>query len=447
MKNILLLGAGRTAFFLVKYLLNACEAHNWHLTVGDYNLDNIDDIAPDHPKLTKIKFDVSDTELAAQSVGGSDIVISLLPAQYHIVVGKICLELNKDFLSASYVSDDFKALAGEVEKKGLLFLKETGLDPGIDHMSAMRLLNDIRGRGGQIQKFYSYTGGLMSPRHIENPWEYKFTWNPMFVVTAGRDGGMYLRDGHIKRIPYHRLFKEIDELHMPGYGVFDAYYNRNSLKYIKEYELNDVDTVVRYTLRRQGFCEAWHPLVALGLTDNIHEFDFDQPLTNRQFLDLFIRMGEGSLEERVSRAINQPIDSDVFAKLKWIGLFDEREIPISTGTSASFLKEVLASKWKMEANEKDMIYMAHVCYYELNGKTFKHKSYLAVEGENRSETAMAKTVGLPLAIAAKQRLLGEISLTGLHIPTRKELYEPILNELSQHGIGFEEIEEVVAVLG
>lgn len=443
MTNILLLGAGRTAFYLVKYLLNTCEEHNWHLTVGDFNVQNIDDIVENHERLSKIKFDINDSALAKQEIGHATAVISLLPAQFHIEVGRTCLELGKHFFSASYVSDDFKELKSEIAQKGLLFLKETGLDPGLDHMSAMRVLDHIRAKGGEIKKFYSYTGGLMSPSHQDNPWEYKFTWNPMFVVTAGRDGGMYLRDGRIKRIPYHRLFKEIDELQMPGYGVFDAYYNRNSLKYINEYHLDDVKTVVRYTLRRQGFCEAWHPLVSLGLTDNIHEFDFDKPITNRQFLNLFIRIGDGTLEERVSRVINQPQYSEVFRKLKWLGLFDDVEIPLMKGTSAAFLREILMPKWEMESSEKDMIYMAHVCYYTLDGKTFKHKSYLAVEGINRSETAMAKTVGLPLAIAAKQKLLGNIELSGLHIPTVPELYHPILNELADLGVEFAEIEEEI----
>ena len=443
MTNILLLGAGRTAFYLVEYLLKACEQHNWRLTIGDYNEQNIHDIVGDHERVSKIKFDISDPVQARQEVGSASAVISLLPAQFHITVGRLCLELNKHFFSASYVSDDFKELGDEIKRKGLFFLKETGLDPGLDHMSAMRVLDGIRNKGGIIEKFYSYTGGLMSPTHRDNPWEYKFTWNPMFVVTAGRDGGMYLREGHIKRIPYHRLFREIDELHMPGYGVFDAYYNRNSLKYINEYRLDNVNTVVRYTLRRQGFCEAWHPLVSLGLTDNIHEFSFDKPITNRQFLNLFIRVGEGTLEERVSKVINHSQNSEVFTKLRWLGLFDDTEISLLKGTSAAFLKEILMPKWQMLSTEKDMIYMAHVCYYTLNGKTFKHKSYLAVEGQNRGQTAMAKTVGLPLAIAAKQKLLGNIKLSGLYIPTLPELYHPILDELANIGIEFAEIEEAI----
>lgn len=443
MKTILLLGAGRTAHYLIEYLDKASAEHNWRLRVGDYSEDLLSEI-PESPYIHTLQFDVNDEVQRLEEVAKADLVISLLPAQFHIKVGKTCLELGKHFLSASYVSDDFKELAGQIESKGLLFLKETGLDPGLDHMSAMRMLDDIRKEGGVIKRFQSYTGGLMSPDHKDNPWEYKFTWNPMFVVTAGRDGGIYLREGNIKRIPYHRLFKEIDVLEMPGHGTFDAYYNRNSLKYVQEYKLNDVETIIRYTLRRKDFCKAWAPLVSLGLTDNIFEFNFDRNISNREFLGLFIRTGEGSLEERVSKAINQPIDSDVFKKLQWLGLFSDDLIDLKKGTSAAFLQKIIMPRWEMLPEEKDMIYMAHVCYYELNGQLKKRKCYLAVEGANQSETAMAKTVGLPLAIAAKSVLSGEIELKGLHIPTIPELYHPILNELENLGVVFEEVEEEVA---
>ena len=435
MKTILLLGAGRTAHYLIEYLDNAAKQNQWHLRVGDYSEALLAEI-PASPQLSTTRFDVNNAAQCLDEIAKAEVVISLLPAQFHIKVGKTCLELGKHFLSASYVSDDFKELSTQIADKGLLFLKETGLDPGLDHMSAMRMLDSIRKEGGKIKRFQSYTGGLMSPDHTENPWEYKFTWNPMYVVTAGRDGGMYLRNGNIKRIPYHRLFKEIDVLDMPGHGRFDAYYNRNSLKYIDAYNLDEVDTVIRYTLRREGFCEAWKPLVSLGLTDNTFEFSFKTPITNRDFLNLFIRKGQGSLEQRVSKAINQPTDSEVFRKLKWLGLFDETELPITAGTSAAFLKEIIMPKWQMLPEEKDMIYMAHVCYYELNGELRKRKAYLAVEGINMQETAMAKTVGLPLAIAAKKLLEGKIELRGLHIPTLPEFYNPILEELEAHGIAF-----------
>lgn len=442
MKTILLLGAGRTAHYLIEYLDKAAKQNEWHLRVGDYSENLLAEI-PSSPQLSTTRFDVNNAAQCLDEIAKADIVISLLPAQFHIKVGKTCLELGKHFLSASYVSDDFKELSTQIADKGLLFLKETGLDPGLDHMSAMRMLDSIRKEGGKIKRFQSYTGGLMSPDHTENPWEYKFTWNPTFVVTAGRDGGIYLRNGNIKRIPYHRLFKEIDVLDMPGHGTFDAYYNRNSLKYVQEYKLDEVDTIIRYTLRRKDFCKAWAPLVALGLTDNIFEFNFDKNISHRDFLNLFIRTGEGTLEERVSKAINHPIDSDVFRKLQWLGLFSDDIIDLKKGTSAAFLQKIIMPRWEMLPEEKDMIYMAHVCYYELNGKLMKRKCYLAVEGENQSETAMAKTVGLPLAIAAKNILTGNINLTGLQIPTVPELYHPILDELESLGVVFEEVEEAV----
>lgn len=289
----------------------------------------------------------------------------------------------------------------------------------------------------------SYTGGLMAPDNKENPWEYKFTWNPAYVVTAGRDGGIYLKNNKVKRIPYQRLFKEIDVLDMPGYGSFDAYYNRNSLKYIDEYGLSEVETVIRYTLRRQGFCEAWAPLVTLGLTDNIFEFNFTEPKSRREFIDMFIREGEGNLEDRFSRTIGHSKNSKVFEKLAWLGLFSEENLPVTSGTSAKMLEQILLDKWQMKPHERDAIYMAHVCYYSLNNELYKRKCYLAVEGQNQNETAMAKTVGLPLAIAAELLLKGNLALTGLHIPTQAAIYQPVLNMLAQQEISFQEIEEQI----
>lgn len=441
MKRILLLGAGRTAHFFIESILSTAQTENWHLRVGDFLQTSLEQLPENSEHFSKVLFDVKSNEQVEIEVLAADVVVSLLPANFHYDVASKCLQFGKHFLSASYVSDDFKRIAHEVEAKGLLFIKEVGLDPGLDHMSAMRMLDGIRNKGGEIKRFLSYTGGLMSPSLKNNPWEYKFTWNPMYVVTAGRDGGIYLRRGKIKRIPYHRIFKEIDVLDMPGYGTFDAYYNRNSLNYIDEYKLQNVESVIRYTLRRKGFCEAWAPLVSLGLTDNNFEFLFDNSITKREFLNMFIRMGEGSLEERVSRVIGHAPDSEVFEKLKWLGLFDDESLPIRSGTSAKVLEQIIMPKWKMEPNDKDMIYMAHVCYYTLKGKTYKRKSYLAVEGQNQEETAMAKTVGLPLAAATKLVASGNFNQKGLHIPTIPQLYNPILNELEKWEISFNEIEE------
>ena len=446
MKNILVLGAGRTAFYLVNYLLEQGKKYNWTLRLGDREEENLTIFRKESDNFTPFLFDVMNEQQACEEVKNADVVISLLPAQFHEKVGALCLKFEKHFLSASYVSPEFKSWEKEIADKGLYFIKETGLDPGLDHMSAVQMLDDIRSKGGTIDQFLSFTGGLMSPSQQGNPWQYKFTWNPMYVVTAGRDGGNYLREGQIKRIPYHRLFEEIDFLDMPGYGSFDAYYNRNSFKYVKEYGLESTDTVIRYTLRRQGFCKAWAVFVSLGLTDNNFEFDFDEPLTNRSFLNMFIRKGEESLEDRFCKAAKCQRGDEVYTKIEWLGMFDETEIPIKKGTSAVFLKEILSQKWAMLDTDKDMIYMAHVCYYQNQGRLFKKKHFLAVEGENKSETAMAQTVGLPLAMAAKLVLLDKLGAPGLMIPNRPDLYQPILAELKERGVGFQEIEEELTYL-
>ncbi len=438
MYRILLLGAGRTANYFVDYVLSKGIKNAWHLRVGDFLQTSLELLPVQSEHFSKVLFDVNNETQVEQEVMNADLVVSLLPAQFHYTVAKQCIRFGRHFLSASYVSDEFKAAAEEIKQKGLVFIKETGLDPGLDHMSAMKMLDEIRDQGGQIKRFLSYTGGLMSPDLQNNPWQYKFTWNPMYVVTAGRDGGIYLRRNKIKRIPYHRLFKEIDELEMPGNGVFDAYYNRNSLKYIHEYKLENVETVIRYTLRRKGFCESWAPLVSLGLTDNQFEFNFDKPITNREFLSMFVRKGEGSLEERVVKIIGHDQNSEVFKKLQWFGLFDKTPVKILNDTSAQFLLNIIMPKWALDTDDRDAIYMAHVCYYEQNNQLFKRKSYLAVEGESSEKTAMAKTVGLPLAAATNLVASGKFNQPGLHIPTSVNLYNPILAELQGHGLCFKE---------
>ncbi|MFY0672442.1 MAG: saccharopine dehydrogenase NADP-binding domain-containing protein [Bacteroidia bacterium] len=443
MYRILLLGAGRTAHFFVNDILQSAVKNNWHLRVGDFLQTSLESLPSKSEQFSKLLFDVKNEQQVEKEVREADLVVSLLPAQFHYVVASKCIQFGSHFLSASYVSDEFKAAAEEIKDKGLIFIKEVGLDPGLDHMSAMQMLDEIRDKGGEIMRFLSYTGGLMSPDLKGNPWQYKFTWNPMYVVTAGRDGGIYLRRGKTKRIPYHRLFKEIDELAIPDHGDFDAYYNRDSLKYIKEYKLQKVESVIRYTLRRKGFCEAWAQLVSLGLTDNNFIFNLNEPITNREFLNMFIRRGEGTLEERVEKATGKSQESEVFKKLQWLGLFDNVPIKMLNGTSAQFLEQIIMPKWQMDVNDKDAIYMAHVCYYKLNNKVYKRKSYLAVEGLDTEQTAMAKTVGLPLAAAVKQVALGTFNEPGLHIPTAKNLYDPILKSLRKSGIQFYEVEEEV----
>lgn len=436
MKRILLLGAGRTAYYLIEYILDECASNNWKLVVADYNIDNLPEQFKNNKHLLAVQLDVNNMEKRCDLIAAANVVISLLPAHLHIVIAKDCLKFNKDLVTASYVSDEMALLDAEAQEKGLLFLNEIGLDPGIDHMSAMQILDNVRKEGGKVERFLSYTGGLMSPKLKNNPWEYKFTWNPEYVVTSGRDGGMYLRNGKIKRIPYHRLYTEIDELEMPNHGFFDAFYNRNSLKYIEQYRLKDVKTVIRYTLRRKGFCQAWQTFVNLGLTDNNFVFELDRKYTNREFLNIFIRKGEGKLEDRLAKAIKIEPDSEVMAKLKWLGVFDNKIIDLQKGTSAAFLQKILEDKWTVEENESDAIYMAHVCYYTLNQQLFKLKSYLAVEGNGPMQTAMAKTVGMPLAIAAVLILEGKIKAKGVKIPVEEKIYGPVLERLSQTGIKF-----------
>lgn len=441
-KNILVLGAGRSSYYLIDYLQRKAADHDWSIHVADLDTRLMEAMHPAHGRLSYQALNVvSDPEALKAMISNADLVISMLPASMHHLVARPCLDQKRNLLTASYVSDGMLAMKDEIEKAGLTFMMELGVDPGIDHMSACQLFESLRARGAKIEAFRSYTGGLVAPESDDNPWNYKISWNPANIMSAGKSGGTYLRDNGLKRIPYHRLFEEIDLLEIPGHGSFDAYYNRDSIKYVQQYGLAEVPTVVRYTLRRQGFCRAWAALVNLGMTEDSYALSFDTPIAHRDYTAMFVRKGEGNLEERTAKAIGERLDSEVMQKLRWLGLFDDEPISITKGTSANFLLDIVAPKWKMEETDMDMIYMMHEVDYSIAGKRARHKSYMAVKGEDSRRTAMAKTVGLPLAIAACKVLTGEFRQIGLEIPVKPEIYEPILKELGELGIGFSSLDE------
>ncbi len=441
MRNILVIGAGRSATSLIRYLLEKSEAENLFSTIGDISVNHARKLTSNHPNGRGVLLDVFNEPQRREAVQNSDLVISMLPARYHIEVAKDCLEFGKHLVTASYVSDQMQLLDKKAKAKGLVFMNEIGLDPGIDHMSAMQLIDRIHDKGGKILLFESFTGGLIAPESDNNLWNYKFTWNPRNVVLAGQGGtAEFLQEGRYKYIPYHRLFRRTEFIEIEDYGKFEVYANRNSLKYQSVYGLDDILTLYRGTIRRVGFSKAWNMFVQLGMTDDSYVIPDSENLSYAEFVNLFLPYSPTD-SVRIKLRHNLKIDQDdlIWEKLLDLDLFNrDKKIGIAKATPAQALQKILMDKWSLDEDDKDMIVMYHKFGYELDGKQLQIDSSMVSIGDDQIYTSMAKTVGLPVAIAALKILNKEITTPGVQLPIKKEVYEPILKELKNFGIRFNE---------
>lgn len=441
MKRILVLGAGRSSSSLIKYLLDHAGAFDWSVTVGDLSLQNAQEKVGSSPRGRAVFFDINELSGAQQIIQDSDIVISLLPPAFHAPLALRCLQENKHFVTASYISEEMRQLDAEAKSKGLVYLNECGLDPGIDHLSAMKVIDDIRAAGGVITSFESFTGGLIAPETDPgNPWRYKFTWNPHNVVTAGQGTAKYLYEGVNKYIPYQQLFRRTTPVYVPGYGHYEGYPNRNSLRYIDTYGLSGVGTMVRGTLRNKGFCSAWNVFVQLGCCDDHYEMEHASSMTHRDFIDAYLPPIPDcdNVEDKVCAHLGLKKDSAEIGMLRWSGVFDATPIGRSAGTPAQLLEHILNKRWALAKGDKDQIVMWHRFRYQREGISKEIQASLVATGADDVYTAMAKTVGLPLGIATKLIALEKISGRGVLIPIAREFYEPILEELSLLGIALTE---------
>lgn len=437
MKNILLFGAGKSAYSLIKYFVEHLEKENWQLTIADINTEYISKLFQ-HQNIQFVTFDISKEALKKKLISQADIVISMLPATFHSQIAKTCVEYAKNLITPSYISDEMKALHVVAKNKGLIFLNEMGLDPGIDHMSAMQLIDNIKNKGGKIEGFESFTGGLIAPESDNNPWHYKFTWNPRNVVLAGQGGAVkFLHNGKFKYIPYNKLFDRTEIIHIEGYGDFEGYANRDSLKYIDLYGLQGIQTMYRGTFRRPPFCKAWHVLVQIGATDDSYIIEDSENMTYREFINTFLKYREkDSVEIKLAYYLSKDVDGDEMRLLEWLGLFENKKIGLANATPAQILLHLLEQKWSLQEGDKDMIVMWHLLTYNLNGKKHRLESSMVVIGDDKRQTAMAKTVGLPIGIATKLILQNKIKAHGVLLPLHKEIYEPILAELQKYGVVF-----------
>lgn len=439
MKNILVIGAGLSSSYLIKYLLEQANIFNWQITVADSNTEAAENKIANQKNAKAIKLNATDNEQVEQLVSANDLIISLLPAFMHINVARNCVSLKKHLITASYVSPEMQSLHNNAINNDVLLLNECGLDPGIDHLSAMKIIDEVKAKGGSIDVFKSFCGGLVAPEFDDNPWNYKFTWNPRNVVVAGQSTAQYLEQNELKFIPPQRIFTQTEEIQIENQGSFECYANRDSLSYIKPYGIESAHTVLRGTLRKKGYSKAWNNIVKLGLTDDSFVIHNTQNLTYRELVSAFTPGNDISkLEQRACDFLNLTQEQDEFKKLVWLGLFDDTKINMPEGSPAFILQLLLQQKWKLQKGELDMIVMYHEIEASYPNKKEKISSALVVKGENEILTAMSKTVGLPMAIAAKHLMLGDIKLRGVVIPTMPELYNPILNELAEYGISFEE---------
>lgn len=438
MKNILIFGAGLSAGNLISYLDNEARKHQWTITITDIDELNLNRVKKSTTNVTTQILDIADQNEVFSLVKKADAVISMLPAFMHIKIATLCVEASKPLFTASYINDEIKSLEKDIEEKGLFFLFECGLDPGIDHMSAMQVLDEIRDSGGKITLFESFTGGLVAPDSDNNPWNYKFTWNPRNVVLAGHGSTVkFLHHGKYKYIPYHQLFRRTEFIDIEGWGTFEGYANRDSLKYQSIYKLENIKTLYRGTLRRMRFGKAWDVFVKLGLTDDSYAMENSETMTNREFINSFLPYNPfDTVELKLMHILKIDQDSTIIEKLRWLGLFENTVIGLKKTSPAKILQHILEKKWKMEDNDNDMVVMMHRFGYELNGEYIRKDAWMVECGDGKERTAMAKTVGLPLAIATKLYLEEKIDLKGLHIPIDKKLYEPILAELQGFGIKF-----------
>lgn len=425
MSVILILGAGKSASTLIQFLLSHAASDGFQVWVADGNLEAASSKINNHSNGKAIELDVLDELARKELLRQVDIIISLLPPSLHPLIAQDALALSKHLLTASYVDEQMRQLAGAIQEKNLLFLCEMGLDPGIDHMSAMAILDEINNKGGIVREFISHCGGLVAPESDNNPWHYKISWNPKNVVLAGKAGAHYRERGQTLHKLYQSIFENAGQVSIPNIGQLAYYPNRDSLSYIPLYQLSDCDTFIRTTLRYPAFMEGWSRVVALGLTDESQYIETD----GLSIADFF---------EPFSSQI-QTFSPATQAQFSFLGWREDQTL-INRGrcTYAEVLQFCMEKKWVLAADDKDMIVMLHQIGYEWQGDYYWMESSLVVKGEDATYTAMAKTVGLPLGIAARLLHQGKLEMRGLHIPIIESIYRPVLAELALAGIRFQD---------
>lgn len=443
LRTIGIIGAGRSANVLIEYLLDyAIQKGDVQLIIAERDIKLAHSKIAGKEEVAKVEeLDVTNAIQRLKFLKKLHVCISMLPASMHVPVASDCIGLGTPMLTASYISPQMEELHEQAKENGVLILNEMGVDPGIDHMSAMKVIHEIQEMGGEMHAFESFTGGLVAPESDNNPWNYKFSWNPRNVVIAGQGGAAkFIQEGKYKYIPYNKLFRRTEIVEIEDYGRFEGYANRDSLRYRSIYGLDEIATIFRGTFRRPGYCKSWDYIVQLGMTDDTYELEDSINMTYRDFTNSFLAYDPHNTVELKLRAyLHIDQDSGLWHKLEWLGLFDDtKKIGIANATPAQCLQKILQEKWALEESDKDMVVMWHKFEFDFQGERKIWESSMVAIGENKQDTAMAKTVGLPLGIATKLVLEGKIKDVGVKLPIYASIYTPILSELEERGVSFKE---------
>lgn len=443
MKKILVLGAGQSSPYLISYLLDNARENNWFVTVGDINLQLAKRRVNGHPRGNAIKFDINDETMRSTQIRKADLVVHMLAHNFQYLVALDCIHYGTHMISASYQTNKIQELDTDANRKDLIILNEMGLDPGIDHMTAVSLIRKIKKRGGVVTSFLSYGSGLPAPDARQNPLRYYLTWNPRNVIRAGEDGAQYLEDGQLKILPFHQIFQRTWIVEVDGIGTLEAYPNRDSLVYPELFGLKKLRTMIRGTLRYPGWSETWHQIVRLGLPNDSLNLPSVKNFTYREFIEMFLPLNLSgiNLEQRVANFLGISPTGRIMENLKWLGIFSDEKIKGNARTPAGIMINLLTDKLKFPPGSRDMVILKHeveAYYPKEKNRREKICSTFIDYGEENGFTAMAKTVGMPTAIAAKLILRDQLPITGCHIPTHPAIYAKVLKELEAAGLKFNE---------
>ena len=432
-KTILILGAGKSAFNLISYLsYNSQKLKIKIKLISDKTPEYINEIK----KIQFLTIDINDKTQISSQIKKAHIVVSLLPPFLHYKVALMCLEYSVNMITASYLDDKIKSLDKEFKKKSCFLFMEMGLDPGIDHLSAKKVIDNLNNKG-KIISFESYTGGLMK-KDNKNPWGYKFTWNPMNVIKAGLDGAKYLKNGNIINIPYEKVFSDLKEIKLSKSHIYEGYPNRDSLKYKNLYGLEDTNTIIRGTLRHPGFCKAWNILVNLGLTNDSIFFQKEDKLSHFDFFKHKINLDSyESVKNYICERFSINENSQALKNLSWSNFFSKQTISSTNKKSSDILYDILKDNWSLEKHDVDLVVMYHSFVYREKNNLKKVESFMKLEGINNFDTAMSRTVGLPMALLIETIISKNLKFEGVLLPFDKVLYEPLLDKLNNNGIIFE----------
>lgn len=442
MVTVLIIGAGKSSSYLIETLLQYTikKSGGWRVIVADADEATLKRKTEKYPLAEIAVLDINNQAQRQKLVKEADLVLSLMPPHLHILLAKDCLEFEKNLITSSYASEEMKELHQKAKEKGLMFMCEMGLDPGIDHMTASHIFDSIRKVSSDILSFKSYCGGLIAPESDNNPWHYKFSWNPQNVINAGKDGAKFLKNGKEVRIGYEQVFEHTSTIHCEQVGKLAYYANRDSIPYIQLYDVPEAKDFLRATLRYPAFIKGWNGLIRMGLTDAGQEFDTDH-LTYKEWMQQLMGYDDTSLSPAEFAWKKYDIKSPSVQKMiEWLDLFADQHIGKGRLSAAAILLDILSRKWKMEPADKDMVVMQHEIQYRYKGNINNLVTSMVVTGVNSEFSAMAKTVGMPMAILAELVLSKNIRIpTGVLIPTMPEVYRPVLNRLRKYGIAFEDV--------